>query len=88
MQRYQVLVQPSAHKTLRKLPKDVQHRIIAKMESLADDPRPIGAIKLKGEEDDYWRLRVGDYRIVYEIEDEKLFILVLRIGHRKDIFRD
>ena len=64
----------------------MQRRIIAKLDALVEDARPIGAVKLKGEED-VWRLRIGDYRIVYSIADEKLTILVLRIGHRKDIYR-
>jgi mRNA interferase RelE/StbE len=54
--------------------------------ALADDPRPHGSEKLKGSRDQY-RLRVGTYRVIYEIRDDRLIVLVLRIGHRKDVYR-
>ena len=56
------------------------------MDELCFAPRPIGSVKLEGEEN-LWRIRVGDYRIVYTIEDKKLIVLVVRIAHRKDVYR-
>jgi len=84
---YTVLVQPSADRSLRKLPDDVQRRIVAAIDELHKDPRPGGCKKLKGE-DNLWRIRVGDYRVVYTIQDKKLVILVVRIAHRKDAYQN
>ncbi len=83
---YQILVEPPARKALKKLPREVASRLIQRIESLADDPRPHGAIKLSGE--DAYRTRVGDYRIVYAILDDRLLILVLDVAHRRDIYRN
>jgi mRNA interferase RelE/StbE len=65
----------------------VQERIVGRIEELAAEPRPRGAVKLQGE-DDLYRIRVGDYRVVYTIRDEELIVLVLRVGHRRDVYRD
>ena len=83
---YDVRFKASAAATVEKLPKSLQRRIIAKAEALAEDPRPPGVEKLKGEEGLY-RVRVGDYRIVYRIEDKILRILVVRVGHRREVYR-
>ncbi len=64
----------------------MQRRIAAAIDRLAVDPRPSGVRKLTGA-DNLWRIRVGDYRIVYEIEDDRLVVLIVRIGHRRDIYR-
>ena len=84
--RYSVVLAPSADKQLKKLPRDAQRRIVLALEKLADAPRPRGAVKLAGE-DELWRIRVGTYRAVYTIDDEKLVVLMLRIAHRKDAYR-
>ncbi len=68
-----------------KLPQAIQRRIIKAVQRLASDPFPRGVRKLTGS--DYYRLRVGDYRIIYEVHKDKLVILVIRIGHRKDVYR-
>ena len=86
MARYRVFYVPSADKALAKLPDAVQKRIAAATQDLGDDPRPPGCVKLKGETD-LWRIRVGDYRVVYTIEDDKLLVLVVRVAHRKDVYR-
>jgi len=86
MPTYTVLFKPSADKQLQRLPKDAQKRIVRAVEALADDPQPSGAVKLAGE-DNLWRIRVGSYRVVYAIDEDKLIVLVLRIAHRKDIYR-
>ena len=83
---YTVEVAPPAVKSLRSLDRTTRRRLTAAIDALADDPRPPGCAKMKGE-DDLWRVRVGDYRIVYETQDERLLVLVLAAGHRKDIYR-
>lgn len=78
---YRVEYKPAAERDLLALPPDVQRRIRPKIDALADNPRPHGVKKLKGEENT-WRIRVGDYRVIYEIHDRILLVLVLRIRHR------
>ena len=86
MPRYAVYFKPSADRQLAKLPRDDQRRIVTAVEALADDPRPPGAVKITGD-GNLWRIRVGDYRIVYEIHNDRLVVLVLRVAHRKDVYR-
>ena len=83
---YRVLFQPSAVRELRKLSRDVQVRIMARIEALAKEPRPAGVKKLEGLKE-LCRVRVGDYRVVYQIRDERLVVLVVRIAHRRDAYR-
>lgn len=83
---YRIEVAPAALRQLRKLERVAQRRIQAAIELLADEPRPSGAKKLVGG-DGEWRVRTGDYRIVYETHDGVLLILVVAIGHRRDIYR-
>lgn len=75
-----------AQRELRKLSSDLQERIISCLEALAENPRPHGAEKLAAEENAY-RVRVGDYRILYEVRDVVLVVIVMRIGHRRDVYR-
>lgn len=84
--RYAVEIKPSAVKDLRALPKDVQRRVARKIDGLADNPRPPGVKKLEGL-DNVYRLRVGDYRIIYQVQDDRVIVLVLRVRHRKDAYR-
>ena len=84
--RYRIEVTHSAEKVLESLPTDVRARVIHKIEALREDPRPRGSEKLSGEEQ-FYRVRVGDYRIIYEVQDDVLLVLVLRLGHRRDIYR-
>jgi mRNA interferase RelE/StbE len=84
--QYAVEFRPSARKSLASLPRRDQLRIAATAEALGREPRPIGAKKLAAEEG-LWRIRIGSYRLIYKIEDDKLVILVLKIGHRKDVYR-
>ncbi|MHB1157998.1 MAG: type II toxin-antitoxin system RelE family toxin [Phycisphaerales bacterium] len=83
---YQVIVKPSAEKTIRKLDPDTRRKVIRLLEALAEEPRPGGVVKLAGD-DNLWRVRIGDYRVVYEIHDKRLVILVVKVGHRKDVYR-
>jgi mRNA interferase RelE/StbE len=83
---YRVEIKNSARKELAALPVKVQRLVDAAILALAETPRPRGAKKLTSEESLY-RVRVGDYRIVYQLRDEVLLVLVVRIGHRRDVYR-
>ena len=76
---------PSAEKELEKLPKNTNSRITEALLKLADNPRPHGSLKLQGEGDLY-RIRVGSYRVIYEIHDAQVLVLVVRIRHRQDAY--
>jgi len=82
---YRVLIKRSAAKELEAVPLKDRRRLVARIERLAANPRPVGAQKLSGEEK--YRLRQGDYRILYEIVDDDLIITVVRVGHRRDVYR-
>jgi mRNA interferase RelE/StbE len=79
-------VSPAAARQLRKLDPPTRRRMQAAIELLADKPRPPAATQLVGGRGE-WRVRVGDYRIVYEIRDTELVVLVLRLGHRREVYR-
>jgi len=81
---YSVEIKPSALASLKRLPKGIAARISDKIEALSKEPRPQKVEKLAGEEDLY-RIRMGDYRVVYQIQDKSWQVLVLRIGHRKEV---
>lgn len=83
---YDIRIKSSAKKQLDKLPPKDRERVLQRIVTLAADPRPAGATKLTGT--NAWRVRQGDYRILYTIEDAVLLIEVIRIGHRRDIYRD
>ena len=83
---YQVEFAPTAVKQLRSLHKQFQAQIVRRIETLADDPRPPGVEKLAGE-DGIYRIRSGTYRILYTINDKALVVLVIRIGDRKEVYR-
>jgi len=85
MASYSIEIKKSAAKEISALPRNDTERIIRKIQLLADDPRPHGCRKLSGEEK--YRIRVGPYRILYQIEDEKLVIYVVKVGHRRDVYR-
>lgn len=82
---YRIEVAPRALRQLRKLDAPARRRVQAAIELLAHDPRPIAATKLVGG-DGAWRVRTGDYRVVYEIHDDVLLVLVVAIGHRREIY--
>jgi mRNA interferase RelE/StbE len=81
---YTVLILPSAQKQLNKLPNAIATRIEDKMMGLEQDPRPPGCKKLKGR--DAYRIRIGDYRVIYEINDGQLIVTVITVGHRKEVY--
>ena len=82
---YRVALAPAAARQLRKFDPQVRRRVQAAIELLATEPRPPAATRLVGGAGE-WRVRTGDYRIVYEIEDERLLVLVLSAGHRREIY--
>lgn len=84
---YTVEIDTKAAKEIRALPRQDQARIIARAQALASNPRPPGCVKLSGTSN-LWRIRMGVYRILYEIQDDRLVILVVRVGHRRDVYRD
>jgi mRNA interferase RelE/StbE len=75
----------AAARQVRKLPRPARERVLQLVERLAEDPRPHGARKLVGEET-AWRIRAGDYRIIYDVYDDELTITVVRAGHRRDVY--
>jgi len=83
---YTIEFAPSAEREFRKLAREVQLRVRPRIDSLAYEPRPAGAKKLRGQED-LWRIRAGDYRIVYEVRDRILVVLVVRVAHRREVYR-
>ena len=85
MASYRVEVKPSAKKELERLSNRLIARITRRLETLAPNPRPPGCKKLKGG-DKEWRVRVGDYRVVYIVDDQELLVEVTRIRHRKDVY--
>ncbi|MDJ0618718.1 MAG: type II toxin-antitoxin system RelE/ParE family toxin [Calothrix sp. MO_192.B10] len=83
---YTVIISKSVQKQIDNLPNDVVQRVIEKIQNLASQPRPDGVVKLKGSDNEY-RIRVGDYRIRYEIDDESQLVQLLQCKHRKDVYR-
>lgn len=77
---------PSAAKAIRKLDKPTAFRVLDAIGALASDPHPAGCIQLKGGDGEF-RIRVGDYRVVYDVQDDELVVLVLRVGHRREVYR-
>ena len=86
MAKYKVELSSTAFKALKKIPKKDLQRILKIITQFETDPFPCGSIKLVGEEDAY-RVRAGDYRIIYEVHNNVLVVLVLKIGHRKEVYR-
>ncbi len=85
MAKYELVVRPSVSKDTKDIPSSDLKKILLKMESLCDNPRPAGSVKLSGME--YYRIRYGAYRIVYEIEDNRLIVVVVKVGHRREVYR-
>ena len=87
MASYRVLIKPSAAREIEAVgQKKDRRRIVAKIRSLSGDPRPPGHEKLAGREDRY-RIRSDRYRVIYSIADAELVVIVVRVGHRKDVYR-
>ena len=85
MAQYKIVVRKSVSKDLTRIPKKDVQRILKAIRALAQDPRPPQSKKLSGE--DKYRLRCGVYRVLYEIQDDKLIVCIVKIRHRKDIYK-
>ena len=85
MSSYAVELKPPARKELEALPDDLLARVVRKLEALAHTPRPVGCKKLKGYKD-HWRIRIGDWRVVYVLNDAAKMVSVTRIAHRRDVY--
>ncbi len=86
MGSYEIIVSKTAEKALLKIPKKDQVKVISAISELATHPFSARCKKVQGEENTF-RIRIGDYRVIYEIEGRKLLVLVLKIGHRKEIYK-
>lgn len=83
---YRIEVAPAAERQLRRFDATVRKRVGMRIRSLTEDPRPHGAKQLSAREN-LWRIRVASHRVVYQIQDTRLIVLVLRVGHRRDVYR-
>jgi len=86
MASYEIEITRTAEKQLKKLQRAEQGRVVAAVLRLADEPRPRGSRKLTGY-DDVFRIRVGTYRILYSVSGRRLVIIILKVGHRRDVYR-
>ena len=85
MASYRIEFAKSVRKDFKRIPKSDANRILRKIESLAENPRPPESKKLTN--DNSHRIRIGNYRVIYDIEDEVLIVLILKVGNRKDVYR-
>ena len=85
MASYRILFKQSVAKDLRSIPKKDVQRVLRRIDSLADEPRPVGVEKLSG--DEKYRIRQGNYRILYAIDDDVITVTIVKVGHRRDVYR-
>jgi mRNA interferase RelE/StbE len=83
---YRVEIRASAQRDIARFPSREQKRITTKISALAENPRPSGCVKLTAL-DNLWRIRVGDYRVVYSIHDQELIVLIVHVAHRREVYR-
>ena len=86
MAKYTVTIIPSALKAIQSLPRDVRERIRDKIDLLSENPRPHGVKSLRGSQKGHLRLRVGDYRIIYRLKNDRLLVMVVAVGHRREVY--
>ncbi|MGV0433198.1 type II toxin-antitoxin system RelE family toxin [Corynebacterium sp. 20_84] len=84
--QYEILYERAVLKALKKIDKSIARRIVTAIEELSHEPRPVGSIKLSGGDGER-RIRVGDYRIIYRVHDDRLVVVVLRAAHRREVYR-
>jgi len=84
---YAILFETRVEKEYRDLPREILKRMDAKIQALRNDPRPSGVKKLLGKKGEGWRLKVGNYRLLYRIDDEKKTVTIYRIKHRKEVYQ-
>lgn len=82
---YRVELTTAAARQVRKLPRPARDRILSAVADLSDEPRPHGARKLVGEQT-AWRIRIGDYRVIYDVHDDVLTVMVVRAAHRREVY--
>ena len=85
MAKFNLVFKESVSRDLKDIPKQDVQRILERIDALRADPHPFGSVKLSGKE--YYRVRQGNYRIIYEIQDSQLVIIVIKVGHRGDVYR-
>lgn len=85
MAKYDLEIRPSVRKDVEKVPRKDLKKILARIEGLRDDSRSVASVKLSGLE--YYRIRQGDYRIVYEIDDRRSIVTVAKVGHRREVYK-
>ena len=85
MASYRLLIRVPAAREIEALPKADRRRVVAKISALAEDPRPAGSEKLSGREQ--YRVRQGNYRVVYEMSDREVTVVIVRVGNRRDVYR-
>ena len=83
---YEIVLERQAEKDLKRLPPDIFHRVVPYLKQLEEDPKPHGCRKLSGSADD-WRIRIGDYRVLYEIDENARMVKIWRIRHRREVYR-
>jgi len=83
---YEVLLERRAERDLKKLSQEMFYRIIPKIKVLSENPKPAGCRKITGSKND-WRIRIGDYRIIYEIDEKEKAVKVMRIRHRREVYK-
>jgi mRNA interferase RelE/StbE len=84
---YAIAILEKAKRELAAVSEKDRKRIASQIDALAEDPRPAGVQQLKGELKNHFRIRIGDYRVIYQIKDKLLIVVVVRIGHRREIYR-
>jgi mRNA interferase RelE/StbE len=83
---YEVHLERAAENDLKRLPTTTFHRIIPQIRALAENPRPLGCRKLTSSKND-WRIRIGDYRVLYEIDEKAKAVRIMRVRHRREVYR-
>ena len=85
MAKFDLVFKESVSKDLKEIPKQDVQRILERIDALRDEPRPQGSVRLSGKE--YYRVRQGNYRIIYAIQDSQLVVIVIKVGHRREVYR-
>ncbi len=85
MAKFDLVFKEPVSKDLKEIPKQDVQRILERIDALRDEPRPQGSVRLSGKE--YYRVRQGNYRIIYEIQDAQLVVIVIKVGHRREVYR-
>ena len=83
---YELYLERSAENDLKRLPSPTFQRIIIQIKTLAENPRPSGCRKISGSKND-WRMRIGDYRVIYEIDEKEKAVKIMRVRHRREVYR-